>query len=97
MRDATALVELDAYMDHADHEKYGNNTNYSIEHEKHLSTIIESRQMVLFHLESLYLKLIYCLKWAVKYAYSKHNDVLEAGQFVQLLLDGVMKGHSLVR
>ena len=34
-------------------------------------------------LEVLYTKLIVTLKWAVAYAYSRHSDVLEAGQFVR--------------
>lgn len=83
LKDAAALVEKeeDLALDQREEEE--------------IPAVVRMRA-VLSRLDSLYLKLQHCLGWAVRLAFSSYDDVLEAGQFVQLVLDAAMKGETVV-
>jgi hypothetical protein len=84
LRDAAALVEREEDLLLEAYEK-----------EEEIAAVVSMRE-VLTRLDCLYLKLQHCLAWAVRVAFSNHDDVLEAGQFVQLALSAAMKGDSSV-
>lgn len=84
LKDATALVEReeDLMLDQQ-------------QEEEEIPAVVRMRE-VLSRLDGLYLKLQHCLAWAVKLAFSSNDDVLEAGQFVQLAVNAAMKGETVV-
>jgi len=84
IRDASALVQS------ADED---DETTASDEGEA-ASAKLAMTDAVMQRLEGMSAKLMFCLRWAVRTAFSEFTDVLDAGQYVQQTLDAILKGKT---